>query len=134
MTSVKETMVTIEELTSIKRSETQVRQFITSLGMKPRKVGMIPAKADPAKQEQCKQDKLEPVLDEARAATRKVSSVDAAHFVLAPFLGVLWSCTRLFIHAPAGRKRFNVLGAMDVITHDLITVTNGHVYQCVERL
>lgn len=124
VTSVKEAMGKIEELTGIKRSETQVRHFITSLGMKPRKVGMIPAKADPEKQEQFKQDELEPVLDEARAETRKVFSVDAAHFVLAPFLGILWSFTRLFIQAPAGRKRFNVLGALDVITHELITVTN----------
>lgn len=124
VTSVKEAMGKIEQLTGIKRSETQVRHFITSLGMKPRKVGMIPAKADPDKQEQFKQDELEPVLDEARAETRKVFSVDAAHFVLAPFLGILWSFTRLFIQAPAGRKRFNVLGALDVITHELITVTN----------
>jgi len=124
MTGVKEAMATIEKLTGIKRSETQIRHFITSLGMKPRKVGMIPAKADPEKQEQFKHNELEPVLDEARAETRKVFSVDAAHFVLAPFLGILWSFTRLFIQAPAGRKRVNVLGALDVITHELITVTN----------
>ncbi len=122
--SVKEAMGKIQELTGIRRSETQVRHFITSLGMKRRKIGMIPAKADPEKQEQFKQDELEPVLDEAKAKTRKVFSADAAHFVLAPFLGFLWSFTRLFIQAPAGRKRFNVLGAIDVITHELITVTN----------
>jgi transposase len=50
--------------------------------------------------------------------------VDAAHFVLAPFLGFLWSLTRLFIRAPAGRQRFNVLGALNAITHELISVTN----------
>jgi len=121
--SVKEAAAKIEELTGIKRSETQVRKFMKSLGMKPRKIGMIPAKADPEKQEQFKQDELQPVLDEAKAETRKVFSVDAAHFVLAPFLGLLWSFTRLFIQAPAGRKRFNVLGALDVITHEL-SVTN----------
>lgn len=44
--------------------------------------------------------------------------------MLAPFLGFLWSFTRVFIKAPAGRKRFNVLGALDAITHELITVTN----------
>lgn len=122
--SIKEAAAKIEELTGIKRSETRVRQFMTSLGMKPRKVGMIPAKADPEKQEQFKRDELEPVLDEAGAETGKVFSVDAAHFVLAPFLGVLWSFTRVFIQAPAGRRRFNVLGALDVITHELISVTN----------
>ena len=38
--------------------------------------------------------------------------VDAAHFVLAPFLGFLWCFTRVFIKAPAGRQRFNVLAAV----------------------
>ena len=122
--SIKEAAAKIEELTGIKRSETQVRHFLTSLGMKPRKVGMIPAKADPERQEQFKHDELEPLLEEAKAETRKVFSVDAAHFVLAPFLGFLWSFTRVFMQAPAGRKRFNVLGALDVITHELISVTN----------
>ncbi len=44
--SLKEAMARIEELTGIKRSEVQVRRFLNALGMKPRKVGMIPAKAD----------------------------------------------------------------------------------------
>ena len=43
---------------------------------------------------------------------------------LPPFLGYLWCFTRLFIRAPAGRKRFNVLGALDAISHEMITVTN----------
>jgi transposase len=43
---------------------------------------------------------------------------------LTPFLGYLWSLTRIFVKAPAGRKRFNVLGAIDAITHELVTVTN----------
>lgn len=45
-------------------------------------------------------------------------------FVLAPFLGMLWCFARMFIRAPAGRQRFNVLGALNAITHELITVTN----------
>jgi len=44
--------------------------------------------------------------------------------VLAPFLGYLWSFCRVFIHAPAGRQRFNVLGALDALSHQLVTVTN----------
>ena len=31
---------------------------------------------------------------------------------------------RLFIRAPAGRQRFNVLGTLDAISHQLISVTN----------
>jgi len=122
--SVKEAMAKIEELTGIKRSENRVREFLKSIGMAPRKVGMIPAKADLDKQEQFIKEELEPRLEEARSGKRAVFFVDAAHFVLAPFLGILWSFKRLFIKAPAGRKRFNVLGALNAITHELITVTN----------
>ena len=111
-------------MTGLKRSESQVRQFLQALGMKCRKVGMLPAKADPEKQAQFKEEKLEPVLEEAKVGQRKVYFVDAAHFVLAPFLGFLWSFSRLFIQAPAGRQRFNVLGALDAISHELITVSN----------
>lgn len=37
---------------------------------------------------------------------------------------MLWCFTRVFIPAPAGRQRFNVLGAIHAITHELVTVTN----------
>ena len=50
--------------------------------------------------------------------------VDAAHFVLGAYLGFLWCFERLFIKSGAGRKRFNVLGALNAVTHELITVTN----------
>ena len=69
-------------------------------------------------------EELEPRLAQARAGQRAVFFVDAAHFVLAPFLGFLWSVTRLFLRAPAGRQRVNVLGALNAITHELVTVTN----------
>jgi transposase len=85
---------------------------------------MIPAKADPEVQAAYLEHVMEPRLAEAQAGQRAVFFVDAAHFVLAPFLGFLWSLTRLFIQAPAGRQRFNVLGALNAITHELITVTN----------
>ncbi len=97
--------------------------------MAPRKVGMIPAKADSEEQERFIKEELEPRLEEAESGKRVVFFVDAAHFVLAPFLGILWSFTRLFIKAPSGRKRFNVLGALNAVTHELITVTNDCVYQ-----
>lgn len=50
--------------------------------------------------------------------------MDAAHFVFAPFLGYLWCFTRLFVKAPCGRKRFNVLGALDAISHEMTVFTN----------
>ena len=67
---------------------------------------------------------LEPRLAQARAGQRAGFVVDAAHFVLAPFLGFLWSVTRSFLRAPAGRQRFNGWGALNALTHELLTVTN----------
>src|SRR6185295_18077722 len=94
------------------------------LHLRCRRVGMLPAKADPDAQAHYLGAELEPRLAQARAGQRAVFFVDAAHFVLAPFLGFLWSVTRIFLRAPAGRQRFNVLGALNAITHELVTVTN----------
>ena len=49
--TVAEATARIEALSGIARKPTQVRQFLRSLGLKPLKVGMIPAKADVAAQE-----------------------------------------------------------------------------------
>ena len=51
----------IEELTGIRRKPTQVRQFLKALGMRPRKVGMLPAKADVDAQESFKKKSGAPV-------------------------------------------------------------------------
>ena len=40
------------------------------------------------------------------------------------FLGYLWCLVRVFIPSSSGRKRYNVLGAIDAITHKLISVCN----------
>jgi transposase len=123
--SIKQAMEEIEKLTGLKRSETQIRQFLTkTLNLKRRKVAGVPAKADLQKQAEFKKKVLEPKLEQAKEGKRKVYFVDAAHFVLSPFLGFLWSAARIFIKAPAGRKRFSVLGALDAITHQLYTVTD----------
>ena len=37
---------------------------------------------------------------------------------------MVWCFVRLFIPTPSGRKRVNVLGALNAITHELITVVN----------
>jgi transposase len=50
--------------------------------------------------------------------------VDAAHFVHTTFLGYLWCFSRVLIKSPSGRKRFNVLGALNALTLEIITVTN----------
>lgn len=50
--------------------------------------------------------------------------MDAAHFVLASYLGWLWCAARLFVRAASGRQRYNVLGAFNAISRELVCVTN----------
>ena len=114
----------IERLTGIRRGQTQVRKFLTGMGLKCRKLGMIPAKADAAAQREFLDERLWPRLRQARQLRRVVGFVDAAHFVHGPYLGYLWCFVRLLIRGPSGRKRFNVLGAIDAVTHELTTVCN----------
>lgn len=118
----------IENLTSIDRSTSQVRIFLKRLGMKCRKVGSIPGKAvDEDKieeQENFKKQELEPRLEEAKAGQRVVFFTDAAHFVHGAFLATIWSFVRLFIPTPSGRKRVNILAALNAVTHELVTIVN----------
>ena len=67
---------------------------------------------------------MEPRLEEAKAGQRVVFFVDAAHFVLGSFLGMLWCFVRQFVRSSSGRQRFNVLAALNAITHELVMVTN----------
>jgi hypothetical protein len=68
--------------------------------------------------------KLKPKLDAAVAGQGHVFFVDAAHFVFGTILCCLWSFTRIFVRAASGRQRFNVLGAWNAVTRELIAVTN----------
>jgi transposase len=67
---------------------------------------------------------LNPCLDAAVAGRGHVFFVDAAHFVFGTFLCCLWSFARIFVRAASGRQRFNVLGAWNAVTRELIAVTN----------
>jgi transposase len=125
--STAEAAAEIERITGIRRGPTQVRQFLTGMGLKFRKLGMIPAKADAAEQAKFVDEELRPRLRQAQRLRRVVCFADAAHFVHGAFLGYLWCFTRLLIRGPSGRKRFNVLGAIDAVTHELTTVVNDTV-------
>lgn len=50
--------------------------------------------------------------------------MDAAHFVHGSFLGYLWCLVRYFVPSPSGRKRYNVLGALNAVTHQMVRVSN----------
>ena len=63
-------------------------------------------------------------MAEAREEKRVVYFVDAAHFVLASFVGWLWCFVRMHVRAASGRQRYNVLGALNAITHEVVTEIN----------
>ena len=54
--TIKEAMSAIEKLTGLKRSEKQVRKFFKKIGLRHRKVGTIPSKADVDEQETFKKN------------------------------------------------------------------------------
>jgi transposase len=118
----------IIDLTGIERSPTQVRACLKRLGLRYRKVGYVPGKATTpeklAEQETFQHQELEPRLAEAQAGQRTVLFMDAAHFVQGAVLGMLWCVVRLFIASPSGRRRFNVLGALNAVTKEVLTFTN----------
>jgi transposase len=114
----------IKERTGVSIKNTQMRAYIKSIGIRHRKVNSIPAKANIEAQQKFHDEELQPRLEEAKAGKRIVYFVDAAHFVLGAFLGYLWSFVRMFVRTPSGRQRFNVLGALNAITKELITITN----------
>ena len=137
--SVKVAQAVILEQTGIQRGLTQVRHFLHSLGLKPRKVAAvpIPPKSDlethVANQKAFLAKELEPKLAQAQQGKRQVLFVDAAHFVYSSFLGILWCLARMCVRAASGRKRFNVLGALDAVSHKLTCVTN-HTYINAESI
>lgn len=92
-----------------------------------RKVKQIPVKADIDAQETFKTETLEPLVEQAQQGKIHLFFVDAAHFVLSPFLGYLYSLTVRFIKASSGRQRFSVLGALNAITKEIVTITE-HAY------
>jgi transposase len=67
---------------------------------------------------------LEPALEEAKEGKAVVYFIDSAHFVMGAFLSILWSFSRIFIKTSSGRQRFNVLGALNAVSLELITVVN----------
>ena len=122
--SAREAKSRIEDLTGIRRSPTQVRTFMKKHGLRYIKMGHIPAKADIEEQRQWVTTTLEPAIEEAKRGECQLLFMDAAHFILQPFICALWCVTRLFIKASSGRNRINVLGAVNAITKEVITFCN----------
>ena len=73
----------------------------------------LSAKADPQLQFEFYTQKLKPGLQQAARGERKVFFVDAAHFVLGSFLGLVWCFARPLVRTSPGRQRYSVPGAIE---------------------
>jgi transposase len=122
--SVAEAQERIRKLTGIERAPTQTRIFMKQLGMRFRKTGHVPAKCNPDVQQEFLEKTLEPIIKKAEKGKCHLFFVDSAHFTWGVFLCCLWSFVRIFIKAPAGRFRYNVLGALHGVTHQVEMITN----------
>lgn len=123
-TTLREAAVIIEKVTGIKRSIPRVRNFLKKNGYRPLKVGLFPSKADVTKQKEFIKDKLKPMIKLAKEGKIQLFFVDASHFVMGGFVGQVWSKVRLYVKTSNGRRRYNVLGALNFVTKKLETITN----------
>ena len=112
----------IEAMTGIRLSESQCRRVMKKMGLSLKKTAPVPGKLDSQRQFDFFQSELQPRLQEASEGKRKVFFVDAAHFVLGAFLGLVWCFVRPFIRTAPGRQRYNVLGAVDSHSKELISI------------
>ena len=115
-------MARIKTLTGIRVSEGQARRVMGKMGMARKKSMNLPAKADPQLQFEFYTQKLKPGLQQAARGERKVFFVDAAHFVLGSFLGLVWCFARPLVRTSPARQRYSVPGAIESHSKELVSV------------
>jgi len=70
-------------------------------------------------------DILCPLMMKAKAGLLTLMFLDGSHFVMGcDFLGHIYGKTRRFIKTFSGRKRYNVLGALNFVTKKVTTIAN----------
>ncbi len=85
----------------------------------------MPAKADAEGQSRFYDGVPHPLMEKAKADELSLLFMDASHFVLGcDFLGCIYCGMRRFVLTFSGRKRYNVLGAIDYATKRVLTVAN----------
>ncbi len=134
--SAKLAVARIEALTGVRLSESQARRAMKQMGMKLRKTAPMPGKADHQLQFTfCRQEMI-PRLQEAAQGRRKVFSLDAARFVMGAFPGMIRCFSRVFVKTSPGRQRYNVLGAVESHSKQLISIrtTENITAEVVQRL
>ena len=105
-------------------SRSHLAKFLKEHGYRKLKGGSIPAKADVIAQKEYYQDTFLPLVEKSEGKKHALFFMDASHFVLgSDFIGSVYCKVRRFARTFSGRKRYNVLGALDYATKKVITVT-----------
>jgi hypothetical protein len=84
----------------------------------------MPSKLNPQKQRVFLNEILTPALEKAKAGLIELFFVDASHFVMGGLPARLWGKVRLWVKTSSGRKRYNVLGALNFVSKKLETIEN----------
>ncbi len=125
--NAKEIRDRIQKLTGIKKSISQVINFIKSMGMKYIKPTMIPMGKNEVSLEKKSQDQKEfadNVLDkhiqDHNEGKCKLLFMDASHMQIACMLGFVWCFVKKYVPALPLRGRVNVIGAVSPHGKDFI--------------
>ena len=84
----------------------------------------MPSKVNPEQQTVFLSDTLRPAIEKAKEGLIELFFMDASHFVMGGLPGRLWSKTRRWVKTSSGRKRYNVLGALNFVSKKIETVAN----------
>jgi len=97
------------------------------------KCGSLPARADVKKQRHFYDTILSSLMEQAKSDKIALLFMDASHFVMGcDFLGYIYGKTRRFIKTFSGRKRYNVLAALNFVTKKMTTITNDTYITSIE--
>ena len=115
----------IFEKFGIKVTQPTISRFLKKNGIKRLKCGSLPAKADVEEQRIFYDTVLHPLMKLANMGDIALLFVDASHFVMGcDFLGYIYGAFRKFVRTYSGRKRYNVLGALNFVTKKMTTIVN----------
>ena len=97
------------------------------------KCGSLPAKSDAAAQRGFHDAILLPLMSKAKQDKLTLLFLDGSHFVMGcDFLGYIYGITRRFVKTFSGRKRYNVLGALNFVTKKVSVVANDTYIKAAE--
>ena len=106
-------------------SVSTVGRLLKKNGIRRLKSGSIPAKANAELQRSFYETVLLPLMSKAAEDKLVLLFLDASHFVMGcDFLGYIYGKVRRFVKTFSGRKRYNVLGALNFVTKKVTTVAN----------